>query len=548
MNRNVSKPPLLSVKNLAIAYGDIPIVEGLRFQVGAGEIVGLVGESGSGKTSIGLSVMGLCEGRIKGEISFDGKNLLDLPPETLRSLRGNRIAMAFQDMAALHPTYSALAQVAETISAHREGENGSALEEAAEWLKAVGLPKEKLEAYPHQLSGGERQLVMIAMATVNRPELLILDEPVSFQDERAKSKLVRWFQTALKETGILLITHDVSVALRMASRLLILCGGKIVEEGKTKILIERPIHPYTRALFRSNVSLNPHRELVRIPGDPTKINRQGCPFQPRCVQAIQACRDTPPELKDVDGRRVACHRGGVVALLKADAITKTFPLKGKRIRALENVTVSIHSGEGVALMGPTGAGKSTLGALLSGLMEPDGGTISSDFGKNDFRRRVQLVHQNPKEAICPRFTVRQTVEEPLVIMGEPRPFDVRVKEILKEVGLPASDDFLERPAHTLSGGELKRLVLARALIVEPLVIIADEPTAGVDASYASQIIRLLMTLQETRGLSLLMITHDPYVAQKVADRILYLEGGRIKKITPSLIPVTHEHPAALPGK
>ncbi len=235
-------------------------------------------------------------------------------------------------------------------------------------------------------------------------------------------------------------------------------------------------------------------------------------------------------------------------MLKADAITKTFPLKGKRIRALENVTVSIHSGEGVALMGPTGAGKSTLGALLSGLMKPDGGTISSDFGKNDFRRRVQLVHQNPKEAISPRFTVRQTVEEPLVIMGEPRPFDGRVKEILKEVGLPASDDFLERPAHTLSGGELKRLVLARALIVEPLVIIADEPTAGVDASYASQIIRLLMTLQETRGLSLLMIIHDPYVAQKVADRILYLEEGRIKKVTPSLIPVTHEHPAALPGK
>ncbi len=545
MNQNNQKQPILSVENLMIAYGETPIVEGLHLQVEAGEIVGIVGESGSGKTSIGLSILGLCEGRVEGKISFKGENLLDIPRETLRSLRGDRIAIAFQDMAALHPSYSALYQVAEVISAHRVKKNRSAFGEAGKWLRIIGLPEEKIEAFPHQLSGGERQLVMIAIATANQPDLLILDEPVSFQDEHAKMRLVQWFQTALKKTSILLITHDVSVATRMASRLLVLCGGKIVEEGKTKVLINKPLHPYTRALFRSNVSLNPHRELVRIPGDPTEINRQGCPFQPRCVQAVQQCRFIAPELKEVDGRRIACHRGGVVALLKADSISKTFVLKGKRIRALENVTISIHSGEGVALMGPTGAGKSTLGALLSGLQKPDKGVISSDFGKDRFHHMVQMVHQNPKEAISPRFTVEQTVEEPLRIMGDPRPFDARVKKVLREVGLPTSDDFLRRLAHTLSGGELKRLILARALIANPLIIIADEPTAGVDASFASQILRLLMTLQETRGLSLLMITHDPYVAQKVADRILYLEGGQIKKITPSLTPVSHKHPAAL---
>jgi len=504
-----------------------------------------VGESGSGKTSVGLALMGLCKGRVTGRALFKGEDLLDISPERLRTLRGNRVAMVFQDTGGLHPAYPVRDQVAESLIAHREISRKTAKDQAGQWLSELGLPETKIDAFPHQLSGGERQRVMIAVATINRPDLLVLDEPVSFQDEHAKSEIIHWLQKEFKDTGILLITHDVSVALRMASRLWILCGGRIVEAGETDRVIRHPVHPYTRALLRSNVSLNPHRELIRIPGDPTEIHHRGCPFQPRCAQAVQTCRLSVPVLKETRGRRVACHRGGVVPFLSAHSVSKTFTLKGKEIRALRDVTFSIHSGEGVALMGPTGSGKSTLATVLSGLAKPDTGRVVSDFNDSLFRRRVQMVHQNPREAISPHFTVWETVDEPLKILKEPKPYEDRIRKVLKEVGLPATDVFLNRTAHSLSGGELKRLILARALVLDPLVVVADEPTAGVDASFASQILRLLMTLQETRGVSLLIITHDPFVAQKVADRILYLKEGKIEKITSSLLPVTHQHPAVL---
>lgn len=535
----------LSIENLTISHGDVPVVRNLSLTIAPGEMVGLVGESGSGKTSIGLGIMGLSKGRIQGKIRFMGRDLLSVSRDTFRSLRGDRIAMVFQDMAALHPEYPVSYQVAETLTAHGKAPKRAALDRAKAWLQEVGLPGQKVEAFPHQLSGGERQIVMIAMATISRPDLLILDEPVSFQDEQAKSRLIQWFRSTLKDTATLLITHDVSVATHLASRLLIICGGKVVEEGNTKVLVNHPLHPYTRALFRSNISLNPHRELIRIPGDPTAINRQGCPFQPRCVQAIAPCKTTPPNWKEMEGRKLACHRGGIVALLKASSLSKTFPIKGKRTQVIAGVSLSIHSGEGVVLMGPTGAGKSTLGAMMARLLKPDRGSIVSEFDDAVFRQRVQMIHQNPKEAVSPHFTVRQTIEEPLRIIGKPRPFDERIRKVLEEVGLPTTEEFLERLAHSLSGGELKRLVLARALVLDPLIIIADEPTAGVDASFAAQILRLLMTLQETRGMSLLLITHDPYIAQKAADRILYLEDGRIKKIIPSMAPVAHRHPAPI---
>ncbi len=540
-----SRTSLLDVEDLTIVYGETPVVEGFSLRIAPGEVVGLVGESGSGKTSIGLGIMGLCPGRVSGRALFKDRDLQRLPHDELRTLRGDRLAMVFQDVAGLHPTYPVLDQVAEAVQVHHGVSRAEARERARSWLVSVGLPEEKAAAFPHQLSGGERQRVMIAMATVNRPELLILDEPVAFQDEGAKGDLIRWFRATFETAGILLITHDVSVALRMADRLIILCGGRVVEEGETEAIIREPVHPYTRALLRSNVALNPHRELIRIPGDPTRINQKGCPFQPRCVQAVPECSHARPFLRQIHGRRVACHRGGVVALLTARSVGKSFSLKGGKVEALREITLSIHSGEGVALMGPTGAGKSTLGAILTRLLKPDTGEVVSDFDDGDFRRRVQLVHQHPKEAISPHFTVWETVEEPLRIVKASHPYNDRIREVLREVGLPTTKDFLSRVAHTLSGGELKRLVLARALVLDPLIIVADEPTAGIDASFASQILRLLMTLQETRGISLLVITHDPYVAQKVADRILYLEGGQIKKITPSLTPVTHRHPAPL---
>lgn len=545
MRQEPRTAPLLAVEDLSILYDDVSVVEGFSLEIAPGEVVGLVGESGSGKTSIGLGLMGLCPGRVTGRVTFKDQDLMTLNPDRFRALRGDRIAMVFQDVAGLHPTYTVLDQVAEALRAHREISGGQARAQALTWLGAVGLPEAKASAFPHQLSGGERQRAMIAMATVNRPDLLILDEPVAFQDEEAKTELIHWFRSTFPSSGILLITHDVSVALRLATRLLILCGGRVVEEGPTEAIIRDPVHPYTRALLRSNVALNPHRELIRIPGDPTKINRRGCPFQPRCVQAVPACAHARPFLRPIRDRRVACHRGGVVALIAARSVSKTFSLKGRRIRALEEITLAIRSGEGVALMGPTGAGKSTLGAILARLLEPDTGEVVSDFDDGSFRRRVQMIHQHPKEAISPRFTVWETVEEPLRIVKASPPFEERIEGALREVGLPTTKDFLSRIAHTLSGGELKRLVLARALVLDPLVIVADEPTAGIDASFASQILRLLMTLQETRGISLLVITHDPYVAQKVADRILYLKDGRIEKITPSLTPVTHRHPAPL---
>ncbi len=545
MNWDAQQKALLAVNGLTVTYGEIPVVKNLELTVAPGEIVGLVGESGSGKTSVGMALMGLSKGRVTGRALFKSEDLLGISRDRLQTLRGDRIAMVFQDTGVLHPSYPVRDQVAEGILAHRDISKRTARDHAGQWLTALGLPEAKIGAFPHQLSGGERQRVMIAIATINRPDLLILDEPVSSQDEHAKGEIIHWLQKEFKNTGILLITHDVSVALRMASRLWILCGGRIVEEGETDRIIRHPVHPYTRALLRSNVSLNPHRELIRIPGDPTKINHQGCPFQPRCAQAVQMCRLSVPALKKIRGRRVACHRDGVVAFLSAHSVSKVFTLKGKTIQALQGVTFSIHSGEGVALMGPTGAGKSTLATVLSGLTKPDTGKVVSDFDDALFHRRVQMIHQNPKEAVSPRFTVWETVDEPLKILKENKPYEGRIKKVLKEVGLPTTDGFLNRIAHSLSGGELKRLILARALVLDPLVIVADEPTAGVDASFASQILRLLMTLQETRGVSLLVITHDPFVAQKVADRILYLKEGQIEKITPSFVPVTHQHPAVL---
>jgi peptide/nickel transport system ATP-binding protein len=528
---------LLEIKELSVSYGQDVILNGIDLNLKSGETLAIVGESGTGKTTLGLSIMRLLEGKVRGAIHFNGRDLLTLSDREMRGVRWNQIAMVFQNVDnVLNPVYTVLDQVAEPMIEHGRLNRDKARHKAVTLLNQFGLPQTHFSAYPHQLSGGEQQRVLIAMAMANDPELLILDEPLSSLDAAARTKIGDLLKQTSGQDTRLVVTHDLGTASKLADRIAVLYGGKIIETGPAQDVLSQPRHPYTRALIRAYPNMTTVKDLQGIKGRMTRPI-SGCPFHPRCTQAIEICPEEVPELLATGHQReVACHRGGIITLLSTRNLSKSFG----SLKAVDSVSLHIEGGETLALVGQSGSGKTTLAKTIMGLHQPDGGDIYLEEDKvgkrgKDFFKKVQMIFQNPGESLSHRLSVLEAVMEPLEIQGigtrEER--ESQAIQVLGEVELPQTEDFLNRYPHHLSGGEVQRVGIARALVLDPALLIADEPTAFLDASVQAKILKLLLNLQERRGLSIIYITHDIAAARKVSDRIAVMLDGRIIEEGPS---------------
>ncbi|HED23714.1 MAG TPA: dipeptide ABC transporter ATP-binding protein [Firmicutes bacterium] len=543
---------LLAVKNLTVEYktgeGKIRALHDISFTLSKTENLGIIGESGSGKTTLALSLLGLIgkPHSVTGSIMLSGEDILSLSEEEKKKLRWSRIALVFQNaLEILNPVLTIGEQIGETLRYHR-GLTGKALEQELQMLfNLVGLEYFWHRAYPHQLSGGMRQRVLLAMAISCQPEVLVVDEPTSSLDALARKEIMGMLKDLQRKIGfaMIVISHDLAVMEELAEDLLVLYSGEVMESGATIPLIDRPLHPYTRGLLNSSVEIHPYKDLWGIPGEAAEGWKEDCcVFAGRCTQVLHHCLNEKPPLLELDtGRMVRCHRGGIFRLLEAERISKTFSLNGHRIEALKKINLNLYHGETAALVGATGSGKSTLAHILAGLDFPDSGKAVFDGhpirdGEAHRRERgIQLVMQDPFSSVSHRLRVFEAVAEPLVInkICPPAIQMKRVREALKAVQLPNEEGFLKRYCHALSGGQRQRLAIARALVMKPALLLADEITSMLDVSTQANLMRLLKGLQYSFGFTMLYITHDLSLARKISERIIVLHEGRVVEEGPA---------------
>lgn len=554
--------PLLSVQDLRVTFapgapGQPPAraVDGVSFALAAGGSLAIVGETGSGKTTLARALLGLHPaGSVSGSVQLGGQELVELDEGRWRPLRWKRIALAVQNAGtAFDPVYRMGEQIVEPLREHLGLSSAEAAARAAALVAQVGLAERHLRAYPHQLSGGEKQRLMLAMALSCEPEILIVDEPTSGQDMLARAQVIALLRhiRAQRGTALLLISHDLAAVAQLAEQVAVLYAGKLAEVGAARDVLSAPRHPYTWGLLNAYPNMSTARDLSGIRGqmpDPAHPPT-GCHFHPRCTQAVDKCRRVEPPLQAHGGRLLACHLGGLQALLRADGLRKTFTTNGhlgpaQNIEAVRDVSLEVYEGEVVGLVGETGSGKSTLGRLLVGLLSPEAGSIAfegnplalnNSSASKRLRRRIQLIPQDPFDSVSPYLSVGQIVREPLDVQGTDTPVKraEQVQDALAAVGLPTLDAFLARHPHELSGGQLQRVVIARALVLEPKLIVADEPVSMLDASEQAKLITLLKAIQNERGIGLLLISHDLALVRKVADRILVMRDGQIIEGGPS---------------
>ena len=569
----------LAVKNLSVAYLDhehsIQALDQVSLALTPGKITALVGESGSGKTTLGKACLGLLpeNAGLSGEIRLDGAPIQDFSEAQFNQIRWQKAAMVFQNGAAnLNPVQRVIDQVAEPVIQHRGLDKAQALMQAGRALGDMGLEPEQQTRFPHQLSGGQVQRALLAMALVLDPQVLILDEPTANLDAMSKAFVAQVIGRC-KERGqaVLLITHDLELACHLADELAVLYLGQIMETMPAAELLTRPLHPYTLALGRSYPSLDTERDLGGIRGDAfyrvvhrhggqdghtgphthiqTKDGRHtdghappaGCVFKDRCTQAIESCSMGEITLSQTGGHAVRCLRGGIVDLLQLKGLAKSY---GK-VMALRPTDLTLRAGEFFCLVGETGSGKTTLAMIAGGALEPDqGGRVfegrdMDEWRKKDFRslaRRIGIIYQSPSESVSHRLNVAEVVAEPLKIhgaAGDAKAVRQRVREVLAQADLSTEPAFLGRYAHELNMGAIQRVCLARALILNPALLIADEPTSSLDPSVQAKVMRLLFNLQIERGLTMLFVTHNIGLARKTADRIGVMLRGLLVETGPA---------------
>ncbi|MDF0591827.1 ABC transporter ATP-binding protein [Candidatus Methanocrinis natronophilus] len=528
---------MLEISELKVSYQGHEILAGIDLDLSQGDSIAIIGESGAGKTTMGLALMGLVEGRVSGRIFLDGVDIAALDGRERRKIRGKDMAMVFQNVEdSLDPLMTVSDQIGEAISVHQDrGDLRDVEGRVLRLLASVGLEEQKGGSYPHQLSGGEKQRALIAMALANDPQVLILDEPTASLDAVTKSQITKLLLERIRGKVALVITHDLSTAARLTGRMAVLYAGRIVEIGETSDLLENPRHPYTRGLIRSSPNMTTTKDLQGIPGRMVH-GVSGCPFSGRCTQRIDVCDKEAPPLVEVGDRMIACHRGGIVPLLELSGVRTKF---GSFV-AVDGVDLTLYEGETIALVGESGSGKTTLAKTVIGLFSHQVGEIRLEgvpLARRDrgFYRRVQMIYQNPKESISHRMDVFDAVSEPLAVqkVGGPAERAAIVKRVLEEVELSSDDAFLRKYPHQISGGEAQRVAIARALVLDPKLLIADEPTSALDASVQAKILKLLLNIQEKRGLAILFITHDIALARKVSDRMAVMLSGKIVEEGPT---------------
>ncbi len=596
MNDKPGTDILLSIRNLTTCFetanGLLHAVDDVSFDIRRGETFALLGESGCGKSMTSLSIMRLVPepaGRItRGQVLLDGRDLLRLPEAEMRRVRGNRIAMIFQEpMTSLNPVLSVGEQIGEAVRLHRGLRGRAAREVVLALLDAVGIPDpaRRHDEYPHQLSGGMKQRVMIAIALAGEPDLLIADEPTTALDVTIQAQVLALLERLQEETGmaVLLITHDLGVVAGMADRVAVMYAGQIVETAPRDAFFAEPRHPYSRKLFESLPDIAKRdRPLSVIPGSVPPLYREfsACRFAERCAFAWEDCRASVPRWITEGERGVRCHLYDRVPasrrplgaeaeatsstpsaapalsvashdgeLLEVEALQVHFPIqKGlfKRtvgyVRAVDGVSLRIGKGATVALVGESGCGKTTIGKAILQLIRPTAGRVlleGTDLtalrGEALRRRRrdFQIIFQDPFSSMNPRMQVGDIIQEGLVALGlerDPARRQARVDALLEQVGLPR--EAKGRYPHEFSGGQRQRICIARALAVGPKLLVCDEPTSALDISVQAQILNLLRELQEALGLSYLFITHNLSVVGYLADEVAVMYLGRIVEYGP----------------
>ncbi len=537
--------PALKIENLSVSYElgscSVTALDDISISLSKNMSLGIAGESGSGKTTLAMAVMGLLNQSTSahGKICFNDINL-QLLSEKQRSLyRWSKIAIVFQNsLDVLNPVMSVHEQIYECLIHHTKLTSRQAAEKVGLLLESVGMESAHGKYFPHQLSGGMRQRILLAMALSCEPQVLIVDEPTNALDVLSKNDIVNLISKVHKEKefALIVISHELNTLLKLTSRLAVMYKGRILEEGPTKDVFSNPLHIYTRGLINSSPDINPYRDMWGIPGETELPVNSGCSFFPRCSQAQNTCRITTPSLESIlPDRKVACNRKGIVTILKGSGISKQFGLNGKFVHACKNCSIEIRSGETAVLIGESGSGKTTLAKILSGVLDSTTGEILFDeekIIKNSATNRkngLQLIFQDPYSSINENFTVEQAIKEPLDILGQDSPAKKtkHLIEVIRAVQLPWDEDFRRRKCHTMSGGQRQRIAIARALIMEPKVLIADEISSMLDPSTQANILRLLKGLQNQTGFAMLYVTHDLPVAQKIADRIYVMHDGEI---------------------
>jgi peptide/nickel transport system ATP-binding protein len=564
-------------------------VRSVDYRVEHGEVLGLVGESGSGKSATALAIAGLLPAYadVTGNVRLDGQELLGLGDAALSRIRGRRIAVVFQDpLSALTPVYTVGDQIAEAVRVHNHVSKHAATERAVELLDLVGIPnaKERVAAFPHEFSGGMRQRVMIAMAIANDPDLIIADEPTTALDVTIQAQVLEVLRRAREVTGaaIVLITHDLSVIAGFADRVAVMYAGRIVEQGAVDDVFYAPRMPYTMGLLGAipRVDVTGKRPLVPIEGSPPSLASlpQGCPFVPRCPLAIDVCREIEPALARVghSNQLAACHRSDEIAakgmkpadvyplpdipheplahvprsgrrmVLEAEGLVKHHPLtKGaifKRqvgtVHAVDGISFDIAEGEVLGLVGESGSGKTTTLLELLELERPQAGRVVvlgsdtaelHDGRRRSLRHKLSVVFQDPLASLDPRLPVSDIIGEPLAAGDYPKDERAgRIRELLELVGLEASH--AGRYPQQFSGGQRQRIAIARALALEPQLLVLDEPVSALDVSIQAGVVNLLDELKKRLSLSYLFVAHDLSVVRHIADRVAVMYLGKIVEI------------------
>lgn len=566
---------IAKVKSLNLAFQTkkktIPAISELNFSIQAGETVALLGESGCGKSMTALSLMRLLPNSVAygkdSEFCLNDEDLFALPESLMRTHRGSSVAMVFQEpMTALNPVLTIGHQLLEALPWHeRKARNHN--ERLIELLKEVEIsePELRLKQYPHQLSGGQKQRIVIAMALASKPSLLIADEPTTALDVTIQAQILDLLKKlqAQYQMSILLITHDLSIVKAVADRVYIMYAGQIVEHAKTNDFFKKVLHPYAERLLLSLPNINKRKQFLQsIKGVVPSLNAlpSGCSFHPRCPYAFDICSSKEPKLQKIEERLVRCHlypehqslppiensQQTAWPLLKNSELLlevkdlsvyfsekKNIFSKEVPFKAVDSLSFNLYKGKTLALVGESGCGKTTLSRAILGLIPRQSGEVlyqgQSIFNKsghflNEYRQKIQIIFQDPFSSMNPRKNVADIIAEGMIALGFSKSkIKSKLKELLEQVNLPANS--LYRYPHQFSGGQRQRICIARALAVEPEILILDEPTSALDISVQAQILNLLKELQIQNDLAYLFITHNMAVVSYFADEVLVMRKG-----------------------
>lgn len=532
--------PLISIKDLVLSFGNkkkkTEVLHTISFDVFENEILGIVGESGSGKSVTSLALMGLLpkkQANLSGEILFQGNDLLKYDEKKFRKIRGSEIAMIFQEpMSALNPSLKCGFQVSEILMLHLNMNASEAKKETISLFEKVKLPRpnEIYNSYPHQISGGQMQRVMIAMAIACKPKLLIADEPTTALDVTVQKEIISLLKSIQKETkmAMLFISHDLSLVSEIADRVLVMYKGNIVESATTEEIFKNPQNEYTKALLASRPSLN-----VRLAELPTIASIADKSFKPREIKATERAKKhkqiytQSPILEIVNLEKYYFSNVGLFA-------------KTEVVKAVDNVSFSVFEGETLGLVGESGCGKSTLGKTILQLEKATAGSIKyrgkelTTLSKTDIRnlrKEIQIIFQDPFSSLNPRLMIGEALMEPMEVHGlgkNKKERRERVISLLDRVGL--DETYFYRYPHELSGGQRQRVGIARTVIVEPKLVICDESVSALDISVQAQVLNLLNELKNDYGFTYIFISHDLAVVKYMSDQLLVMNKGKIEEL------------------